>query len=95
MYSHIELEKFIKDVNDLAEKAAQKIYDHYTPELIEIIKRELKKGDEIISGNGISIIKNKNGIYIHENYPKFHNEIESLNYTSIRPSFNLPDFKKL
>lgn len=56
MYNIKDLETFVSKVHKEADEAAQKIYDKYTPELIERIQKQLFKNDELFIAMGTAVI---------------------------------------
>lgn len=62
MYNSKQLEPFFKKVHEEASKAAQKVYDSYTPELKERLLKQMYIGDELIFGMGTCFIKNKENV---------------------------------
>lgn len=60
MYNIKDMEIFISKVHKEADEASQKVYDKYTPELIERIQKQLFDKDEIHIAMGIASIS-RNG----------------------------------
>ena len=104
MHNHKKIEEFINNVNSLAEKAAQDVFDKHQEEFEKIIKSEKVRGFDIIQGNGVSCYsfkrqKDGNGREIHSNTPMeknrdiFFDELSQAQYTRQEAGFKTETIK--
>jgi len=88
MYNSKHIKAFIEKVTKEAEEAAQKVFDSYTPELIERIKNQMKNGDKLYIGMGACSSSNDN---VNED---FLNCLSATQYTTLEASFILDNINK-
>lgn len=92
-----KIENYIKATHKLAQAVAQKIYDDATPELIRLVKAQMKSGDEFQIGMGVAGFSR--GLKSIE-YNSSEQIAEMLSATQYpydgddRANFDLTDFKK-
>lgn len=92
MYNPQHIETFIEKVKLEAQDAAQKVFDKYNNELNEKIKNQLRKGDELMVGMGVAVLKGQR----YGKAEKFLDVIADTQYWSknISAGFHVNDIKK-
>lgn len=97
MYGNAKnLELFMDRVHKEAYEAAQKIYDHYTPDLINRVKAQMKEGDQFQIGMGVAAFKRGENILYTKSAEKIAELLARTQYPppNATANFSLPDFTK-
>ena len=98
-YNSTHIKRFIEEVNEEAEKAAQAIYDKYQEGLELRIKNQMVKGHTVYVGMGTCVIdtdKKSQKILTdrHDYAEDFRDVLTQTQYTDIRPGFSLGEISK-
>lgn len=87
MYNPNHISKYIDSVHKLASEAAQSVYDEYLPKLEDMIRNQLRAGDKVNFGMGLTSIINGKGEDIAE---KLESVLTPLNYwDKVKAGFDL------
>lgn len=90
MYQTFHISKFIEQVNDEAEKAAQAVFNKHNAEFRRKILAQMKSGDELVLGMGTATFLGNNT----ESKEVFARAISQIQYLEQRAGFEIEDFKK-
>lgn len=95
MYNSNHIEAFIAQVAKEASEAAQAVYDKHQPALEQMIKNQLRAGDEFSIGMGTASITNKKGDYIGEKLSMELAQTQYWKHNGCEAGFSLRDIKKI
>lgn len=95
MYNYNQLESFIDKIQKEAIAAADAVLNKYEPELIERIKKQLNKGDTLVSGMGTAFVKGASGEIKDTVNDNFTMSLAGIQYNDfVGTGFALPDITK-
>ena len=98
MYQSNLIESYIEKINQLAEEAAQKIFDQHEQEFKNLVLGQLKKGDKLYLVNGSAYFKGRgyreNEKPLTDAMESFSAKVAHIQYLKQRASFRTYEFIK-
>lgn len=95
MHDNLKIDSFINKINDLAEQAAQNVFDYYQEDFEKIVNSEKIKGAKLLQRNGTCCYKRTSSYTsnspMSKQRDKFTNSISKVQYLSQRASFEIRD----